>query len=310
MSDKVYGIHGGKYGRYFQVNCSRYEPYWFCDPAFDRTQEVEILNVNDEVYPPEFGDFSFGGGYKIKPEPKGTGHPQNYHEGTGETLLFFSTDPENPENLGGEIEMCIESDKHIISRTSAVYIPERMLHGPLWFRDVSRPIIQMAMLCAPTYGQHYAGGLEQEPILYHDRNGGHGAYIMQNPNPPVRREDGTIEVLKVTRDQLPEDVTPVEVEYLIHTRDCVEGPETPVVFENDVAIAIFDLDKDHARELDAEVIVSIGDEIHVVREPFILTLPAGIPLGPIRFKDVGRPIVHIVTKPPVRRRQSTGANAG
>ena len=67
--------------------------------------------------------------WKFKPEPAGTGHPLNYHPNAAERVAMIGTDPDNPWDLGGEIEFVIGNEKHVIDRPCIVYVPKMMKHG-------------------------------------------------------------------------------------------------------------------------------------------------------------------------------------
>jgi mannose-6-phosphate isomerase-like protein (cupin superfamily) len=63
-------------------------------------------------------------------------HKHDYDE----VLCFFGTNPEDFYDLGGEAEFWIEDEKHIITRSSIVFIPAGVQHCPLSFLRVDRPI--------------------------------------------------------------------------------------------------------------------------------------------------------------------------
>jgi mannose-6-phosphate isomerase-like protein (cupin superfamily) len=57
-----------------------------------------------------------------------------------EVLLFAGTDPDDPHNLGGEIEIWIEDEKYIITKGCMIFIPKGIKHLPLIFRKIGRPV--------------------------------------------------------------------------------------------------------------------------------------------------------------------------
>lgn len=59
-----------------------------------------------------------------------------------EVLAFFGSDPENPNDLCGEIELWIEDEKHILTRSCAVFVPAGIKHCPLRIKRVNRPIFE------------------------------------------------------------------------------------------------------------------------------------------------------------------------
>jgi len=61
-------------------------------------------------------------------------------------VLHIGTDPQNPEYLGAEIEFVIGDEKLTIDKTSAIYVPKGVKHGPVTWKSVERPHIQMAIV--------------------------------------------------------------------------------------------------------------------------------------------------------------------
>lgn len=58
-----------------------------------------------------------------------------------EYLVFLGTNPEDQFDLGGEVELWLGDEKHIITRTCAVFAPAGMPHCPLVVHRVDRPFI-------------------------------------------------------------------------------------------------------------------------------------------------------------------------
>jgi len=68
-----------------------------------------------------------------------------------EILGFYSSDPDNPYDLGGEIELFIEGESHILTKSSLVFLPGGMEHCPLYINRVDRPIFHFSIIME----QHY-----------------------------------------------------------------------------------------------------------------------------------------------------------
>ena len=62
-----------------------------------------------------------------------------------EVLMFLGNDPDDKDDLGAEIYMTIEGEKHVITTTSSVFIPAGTKHCPLGFHHVERPFRFMAV---------------------------------------------------------------------------------------------------------------------------------------------------------------------
>jgi hypothetical protein len=68
------------------------------------------------------------------------GHPPHIHK-DAEILMLIGTDPDNPEDLGAEVElqMGAEREKHIITKSTVVYIPPNLIHCPYIIKKTERP---------------------------------------------------------------------------------------------------------------------------------------------------------------------------
>ena len=68
------------------------------------------------------------------------GSKPHYHP-FDEYLMFLGMDPDDPFELGGEVEFWIEEEKHIITRTCAIFVPRGIFHCPFYIRKVARPFM-------------------------------------------------------------------------------------------------------------------------------------------------------------------------
>mgnify|MGYP001311067214 FL=1 len=57
-----------------------------------------------------------------------------------EIIGFFGNDPGNPHDLGGEIEIWLEDEKQVITKSALLFVPAGMRHCPLVLKRVDRPI--------------------------------------------------------------------------------------------------------------------------------------------------------------------------
>lgn len=63
-----------------------------------------------------------------------------------EIVLHIGSDPNDPSYLGAEIEFVIGGEVLTINKTSALFVPKGVVHGPITWRSFERPHIQMAMI--------------------------------------------------------------------------------------------------------------------------------------------------------------------
>ena len=68
-----------------------------------------------------------------------------------EIIGFFGGDPDHPHDLGGEIEMWIEDEKQVITKSALLFVPAGMKHCPLILKRVDRPIFHFTVVPGGLY---------------------------------------------------------------------------------------------------------------------------------------------------------------
>lgn len=76
------------------------------------------------------------------PNPHIHAHSHDYPE----IVMHVGVDPKHPEELGGKIEFVVGGETIVIDKTSALFIPKGVEHGPLTWKDVKKPHIQMVVM--------------------------------------------------------------------------------------------------------------------------------------------------------------------
>ncbi|MGD9142318.1 MAG: hypothetical protein PVG61_00575 [Dehalococcoidia bacterium] len=70
---------------------------------------------------------------------------------TDEIIGFCGNDPANPEDLGGEIEIWLEDEKQVITKSAMLFVPAGMKHCPLILKRVDRPIFHFTTVPGKQY---------------------------------------------------------------------------------------------------------------------------------------------------------------
>jgi len=68
-----------------------------------------------------------------------------------EIIGFFGSNPDDPYDLGAEIEFWLEDEKHIITRSCLIFVPKGMKHCPLILRRVDRPVFHFSTVTSGRY---------------------------------------------------------------------------------------------------------------------------------------------------------------
>jgi hypothetical protein len=73
-------------------------------------------------------------------------HIHEHSHSFDEIVLHIGSDPDNPEDLGGEIEYVMAGEPLVFNKTSALFVPAGVKHGPLTWKKFSRPHLEMAIM--------------------------------------------------------------------------------------------------------------------------------------------------------------------
>jgi mannose-6-phosphate isomerase-like protein (cupin superfamily) len=98
------------------------------------------IYVDNEVIP---GAYYFMAARWKKITGKGSPPEEHEHE-FDEYLVFLGTNPDDPEDLGGEVELWLGGEKHVLKKNCAVFIPAGLRHAPVYFKKIDYPIWYLA----------------------------------------------------------------------------------------------------------------------------------------------------------------------
>ena len=121
------------------------------DPDFRKIYEKfsrRIIWIDGEVCP---GAFQMNTAwYHSVPERDPIFMP-HVHEDADELVGFFSSDPENPYDLGAEIEFTLDGEAHLITRSTIVFVPAGLVHNPMRILRVDRPVFHFSVVTKTRY---------------------------------------------------------------------------------------------------------------------------------------------------------------
>jgi len=140
-----------KYGKYViselrlasKLSPDRQGPDPFRIPKIGEGGRIQLLYLDNEIV--ENGLYAEC--VWIMPGGKlpATAEPNPHTHDFDEVVTFVGNDVKNPYDLGGEIEIWLENEPQILTRSSILFIPKGTKHCPLIIRRVDRPIFHTAM---------------------------------------------------------------------------------------------------------------------------------------------------------------------
>ena len=76
--------------------------------------------------------------------------PEHVHP-EDELIGFFGSDPDDPYELHAEIEVAINGEKRLLTRSTMIFIPGNMPHMPMRILKVDRPVFHFSIMRGGEY---------------------------------------------------------------------------------------------------------------------------------------------------------------
>ena len=255
---------------------------------------TRILWLDEEVVP---GAFQVNCSWYRKP----TATPSKAHtHDYDEVIAFFGGDPDNPNELYGEVEFWIEDEKYIIDKSTLIFIPGGLTHCPIQVLRADRPIFHFTVVMGGKYVPKPVD--ELKPTV-------DGSRLETSER---KYEKNILQELRMPEGKMP------SAEYMQRATKVLwmDGENTPGAFnvnvtwlwkatdfnhdeahkhDYDEVIGFFGSDPDNPNDLNAEVEFWLEDEKYILTKSTLLFLPKGLTHCPLRVLDVSQPIFHFTT---------------
>ena len=137
----------GKYASFFVQN----SPGPGMDPEFKAIYDKfakRILWMDGNVCP---GAFQMNTAWYSAVPEKDPVFLEHVHDDTDEIVGFFSSDPNDPYNLGAEIEYTVDGEAHLLTRTTMIFLPAGVVHNPMRILRVDRPVFHFSVITKSSY---------------------------------------------------------------------------------------------------------------------------------------------------------------
>ena len=121
------------------------------DPEFKKIYDKfakRILWMDGDVCP---GAFQMNTAWDSAVPERDPIFTEHVHDDSDELIGFFSSDPENPYDLGGEIEYTIDGEAHLLTRSTMIFVPAHIKHNPMRILRVDRPIFHFSVVTKSKY---------------------------------------------------------------------------------------------------------------------------------------------------------------
>jgi len=126
-------------------------------PRIKNCQSPPMTFISNKLIPGADNYVQLGWIYGV-PEPNTyiNEHAHNFDQ----IIIYWGGNAKTPQDLGAEIEFVVGGEPLIIDKTSALFIPKGVKHGPLTWKKFTRPHMQMAiMIGTGSYKEGWPAGV-------------------------------------------------------------------------------------------------------------------------------------------------------
>ena len=141
--------------------------YFVSSPAYEVVPAIEVagripaMTLMSNNLIPGADNYIEAGWILAMPDP--ATHIMEHTHDYDEIVMHIGTDPEDPEELGAEIEFVVDGETLSIDKTSSVFVPKGVKHGPLTWKSFRKPHLEMTvMLGAGNLAEADPGGHQEK----------------------------------------------------------------------------------------------------------------------------------------------------
>lgn len=246
-------------------------------------------------------------------------HPPHIHK-DAELVVHIGTDPDDPGDLGAEIELYMgeELKRYEYDRSTVLYIPAGVVHGPWRILKTTRPWIVLQIAQGHVHTEKFFPNLV--PEQYRDKVDwnfwqDHGFDEAEPRTVPLPEEPG--EYLQYVDGSQRHSLGPLFARFdsgvfrgsnFYNIQWVLPGAEVPLghpphVHDETQLLFFLGTDMENAGDLGAEVEIFLGPEMerYVINQSRVVQIPAGLIHGPWRPLKTKRPWLFVeVNEAPAR----------
>ena len=219
--------------------------------------------------------------------PVGESHTHDFSHIIG----LIGGHPADPHDLGGEITVWLDGNKETITRSCLIFVPEGIVHGPILFSRIDRPVFFVTIAMT---GRHKST-LTFEPtspqekkysIIGHTKERFSVGADNQGIPPPRPRTIKSDRILHIEDDMVPASFY---VDFVWIWEGTGGAPAPEHTHEWPELIAMAGADPDTPRDLGGEMSIVLGDEYHPTTKSTLVCIPDGLKHCPWEFHDIEKP---------------------
>ncbi len=273
------------------------EPLWEAGPGVTNRQSPTMTFMSGTQVPGADCYIEFGWIWGM-PEPNPHVHEHVHH--FDEIIVHMGGDPDDPEDLGADVEYYLGGQPLTFTTTSAILVPKGVRHGPHTWKKYRKPHIGMAIMVGAGTAKEAWGSFSgiRKPKTELPRKTDDVDYEKYLVRKPVYEQGSS------GGDRRPSTMTVMSKE-LVGAADhhielgWVRGSADPSTHISETAHSrneiLFHIggDMNNPLDLGSEVGLVLGGQSLVTNKTSGLWVPKGMKHGPFSLKKFGKPYIQM-----------------
>ena len=221
-------------------------------------------------------------------EPVGEAHTHDFSHVIG----LIGGHPADPHDLGGEITVWLDGNKEVLTRSALIFVPAGVVHGPILFNKITRPVFFTTIAMTGKYtrtaaAQAKAAKEKKYSIMDHTKERfSVGGDFKEAPPPPRPSTVKGARILHIEDDMVKGSFY---VDFVWIWEGTGGAPAPEHTHEWPELIAMAGADPAHPHDLGGKMSIVLGDETHYTEKSTLVCIPKQTKHCPWLFHDIKRP---------------------
>ena len=216
-------------------------------------------------------------------DPKKAAHSHNI----GEVVAYFGSDWEHPEDLGGQVTIYMNGEKHVFTKSFMMYAPVGLPHCPYTIDRVDRPLYHTAFPVGKTIkSDRYPDMIVSENVSSNPKYDYCFVDEMKGRKTPV--SEGEVPILHLDSSFC--EYAP-ELELTWFTKPGIQNAFGNEELDRDRLYLFMGSDWENALDLKAEIELTVGGSTIVIDKPCYFFAPAGTKIGSMNITKLEQPVM-------------------
>lgn len=232
-------------------------------------------------------------------EPVGVPHKHDFDH----VLCFAGGHIDDPQDFGGEITVWLDGNKEIIKRNSIIFVPAGVVHGPIIFNKILRPVFFLTVAITGKYSRAIAPQVKKPAkkkkyaivdALYKDFSVAADKGKDAPPPPPPNPNLKGARIMHIEEDAVP---GAFYVDFVWIFKGTGAAPAKQHDHDWPELIAFAGADPARPYNIGGEMSLMLEDEYHATDKSTLICIPAHVQHCPWEFHDIKSPTLVFTAGP-------------